>query len=112
MRINARLDEAHSKKLAYLQKVFHAGVSEVIKQALAAYYERVRGAPSNASAAFTTQVSSVAGRHRLICPRPIKTSNRRVRCAHADYASSSPELPWLHATAVAAHSCGYRPSRT
>jgi hypothetical protein len=52
MRINARLDEAHSKKLAYLQKVCHAGVSEVIKQALAAYYERVRGAPSNVSAAL------------------------------------------------------------
>ena len=50
MRINARLDEAHSKKLAYLQKFFHAGVSDVIKQALAAYYERVRGVPSNASA--------------------------------------------------------------
>lgn len=33
MRINARLDEAHSKKLAYLQKVFRAGVSDVIKQA-------------------------------------------------------------------------------
>lgn len=48
MRINARLDEAHSEKLAYLQKACHASISEVIKQALAAYYERVKGAHASA----------------------------------------------------------------
>ncbi|MGH8655662.1 MAG: CopG family transcriptional regulator [Gammaproteobacteria bacterium] len=48
MRINARLDEDHSRKLAYLTEVVHASVSDVIKQAIDAYYERVRGAQSNA----------------------------------------------------------------
>lgn len=42
MRINARLDEAHSRRLEYLKNVTQGTVSEVIKQAIDLYYEKVK----------------------------------------------------------------------
>lgn len=50
MRINARLDEVHSKKLEYLQDATQGGVSDVIKQAIDLFYQKVRAERSNASA--------------------------------------------------------------
>lgn len=43
MRINARLDETRSQKLEYLKKATHAGISEIVKEAIDVYYDRVKG---------------------------------------------------------------------
>ncbi len=42
LRINARLDESHSRKLDYLKRVTGSGISKVIKRAIDTYYERVK----------------------------------------------------------------------
>ncbi len=48
MRINARLDEDHRRKLEYLMRATGSRVSDIIKQAIDALYERAersRGRP-------------------------------------------------------------------
>lgn len=52
MRINARLDEIHSQKLEFLKRATNAGVSEVVKDAIDAYYERVKGQKPSAAEIF------------------------------------------------------------
>ncbi len=42
MRINARLDEDHKRKLEYLMRATDLTVSNIIKQAIDALYERVQ----------------------------------------------------------------------
>jgi hypothetical protein len=42
MRINARLDDDHSRKLKFLRRATGAGISDVVKQAIDLYYERLR----------------------------------------------------------------------
>ncbi len=42
MRINARLDDSRSQKLDFLVRATSLGISEVLKQAIDAYYEQVR----------------------------------------------------------------------
>lgn len=53
MRINARLDETHSQKLEYLKRATNAGVSEVVKDAIDVYYERVKGSKASAAEIFS-----------------------------------------------------------
>lgn len=43
MRVNARFDEDYAKRMAYLTRATHMGVSEVIKASVLYYYEAVRG---------------------------------------------------------------------
>ncbi len=47
MRINARLDEARSRKLVYLTRTTHRCTSDVIKRAIDVYYEQVKHAQLN-----------------------------------------------------------------
>lgn len=42
MRINARLDEAHSEKLRFLAHATRGTISDVLKQAIDLYYARTR----------------------------------------------------------------------
>ena len=42
MRINARLDEDTGRKLAYLERETNMSVSEIVRQAISAYYARFR----------------------------------------------------------------------
>ena len=44
MRINARLDPDRSRKLDFLLRITDQKISEIIKQAIDVYYERVRRA--------------------------------------------------------------------
>ena len=44
MRINARLDEDHKRKLEYLMRVTGLRVSDIVKQAIDALYERAERA--------------------------------------------------------------------
>lgn len=53
MRINARLDETHSRKLEYLKRATNAGVSEVVEEAIDVYYERMKGGKASAAEIFT-----------------------------------------------------------
>jgi len=53
MRINARLDDTHSQKLEYLKRATNAGVSEVVKEAIDVYYERVKSTRPRAAEIFT-----------------------------------------------------------
>ena len=43
MRVNARLDVESQRQLEYLLEATGAGVSDVLKQSLAHYYQKVRG---------------------------------------------------------------------
>ncbi len=42
MRINARLDEEYSHKIAYIQQQTHKGVTDVIKSAIDLYYQQLQ----------------------------------------------------------------------
>ena len=42
MRINARLDTQHSRKLDFLLETTHQNISELVKCAIDVYYEQVR----------------------------------------------------------------------
>jgi hypothetical protein len=53
MRINARLDNPHASKLAYIRQQTHQGVTEVIKIAIDIYYEQLRQECQNPLALFT-----------------------------------------------------------
>lgn len=59
MRINARLDENHARKLNYLLEATHSSTSEIIKQAIDIYYEHVR--QSRPEAADILQTSGFIG---------------------------------------------------
>ncbi len=48
MRINARLDEESARKLEYLKEATHAQVTDVVKDAIDLYYQRVRQAQDSA----------------------------------------------------------------
>ncbi|MDN5870040.1 MAG: hypothetical protein L0H73_04895 [Nitrococcus sp.] len=50
MRINARLDEDRSRKFGYLQQISGAGVSEIVKLAIDAYYDRMKRTCGDAAA--------------------------------------------------------------
>lgn len=52
MRVNARLDEEHVKKLAFLRQKFGGNISEVIKQAIDTYYGQVKQAQPEAKRFF------------------------------------------------------------
>ncbi len=42
MRINARLDEEYSNKVAYIQQQTNQGVTDVIKSAIELYYQQLQ----------------------------------------------------------------------
>ena len=42
MRINARLDEEYASKLVYIQQQTNQGVTDVIKSAIALYYQQLK----------------------------------------------------------------------
>jgi len=48
MRINARLDEESARKLEYLKDMTHAPVTDVVKNAIDLYYQRVKQARDRA----------------------------------------------------------------
>lgn len=52
MRINARLDEIHSRKLEYLKRATDAGVSEVVKDAIDVYYDQMKARKPSAAEIF------------------------------------------------------------
>lgn len=68
MRINARLDEKRSERLEYLKTATRAGTSEVLKQAIDTYYQKIqRGASASALEILTATgfIGSGEGRETL-----------------------------------------------
>ncbi len=59
MRINARLDDSRSQKLEYLAYATNQGTSEIVKQAIDVYYERVKKSTRSAPAEVLAAVGFV-----------------------------------------------------
>jgi hypothetical protein len=59
MRINARLDENHARKLNYLLETTHSSTSEIITRAIDVYYEQIK--QSRPEAANILQASGFIG---------------------------------------------------
>ncbi|NJM89009.1 MAG: CopG family transcriptional regulator [Hydrococcus sp. RU_2_2] len=49
MRINARLDEEHANKLAYIQQQTNRSITETIKTAIDLYYQEIQKEQKNPS---------------------------------------------------------------
>jgi hypothetical protein len=65
-RLNARLDRALARKLAFLCRLTGKSVTAVVKAAIAAYYDRLRGGSSAAEVLERTGfVGCAAGRRDL-----------------------------------------------
>ncbi len=53
MRVNARLDQDHSQKLAALVQMTELKISEIIKRAIDVYYDQIKGQRSSPAEVLT-----------------------------------------------------------
>lgn len=83
MRVNARLDQDRSRKLAMLRQITELKVSEIVKRAIDVYYDQVKG----------TQAS----------PAEILTAAGFVGCARTDPDLSETYKDRLSASLAAKH---------